>query len=623
MKSSSWISLIFVVLSCSYSPNQYSSLAQNSEFCRSLDWVDDEGADCSDYADNLDWCQVWGDYVHQGSSANEACCACGGGKRIVVDGPPTAAPSAAVVEGSKNCNLSPAIQIDDGLTLQNMVDYDQGTFTMKLVYQGLSWIGIGFENDGRPGKPNFAVIGRDLEGTTSVRKYVLNTANVDGSGVVQMPQGSQTLSNASFTQENGVSTLLFTKPLNEDYDVPAQVVNNQTTWVYAVGLPDNAWAGRHTIFGRFNLALTPCFQYEWEITNPSVQGGLIDENARNSKDNFEERPYKILWILHGAVLVVAWGILCPLAIAFAFLKNKTRTWFKYHQAINNATLLLTCIGILLAVIATYLDDGADHLATDHSWFGVGVFAAILVLILVAFVTPSLGRPFGKLPKKDKKKKNDKKKKDANKPDPKKERDVILGMGGNLEVLHPDSPHNPRNKNKKQQDLYSPRQEAPLMSNDEEEEDRRGVVQNRGCGCCAWIHRIVGYLAVGVAWYTCYSGMDLQKEQFRDMDWSFYYSIAAAVGIVFMILFLLLSCCMKDIVISNNTTEKGQPLASNAQESSPQRQRSIQNDDMTPPGDDDDSSSQSSYENKTMHDLEEPKGQRSPLRKTWNFDTCCL
>lgn len=590
--------------------------------CKNVEWVDDEGYDCFDYDETPEWCEEFGECLFEGSSANEACCICGGGDTFALDGPPTPAPIIEIVPGQKNCVLSPAIEIAEGLTIQNVVDYERGLFTMKLEYSGNAWIGIGFENDGRPGKPTFAVIGRvlgEVEGvpTTSVLKYALNTANEDASGVVEMSQGSQTLEDATFLQFNDKSTLTFTKPLNEDYDIPEQIVTDTTTWVYAVGLPNNAWAGRHTMAGSFNLALTPCFNYEWEITNPSVNGGLVDANALNSRTYFGEKPYKLLWILHGAILTFAWGVLCPLGIACAFLKRKTKSWFRLHQAANNGTLLLTCIGILLAVIATYMDDRSAHLSTDHAWFGLGVFCALLIETILAFGAPSLN--YGN----KKKKRATGNGKHMDPPRKEKERDVILGIGGNLEVLPSDSPHNPRNKNKKS-NLYSPRQEEPPIEQDQD--SVRELPTGRGCGCCAWLHRVLGYLAVAGAWYTCYTGMDWQIFHF-DLDWSWYYAAAAAVGVAFMILAFLLSCCMKDIPVEEPRSSPQQqpeefvkPLGAQDSMAAQQQQRSFFNDDETP---EDDSSDESSYEEKTLHDLEDADGQRSPIRKSWDIDTCCL
>jgi hypothetical protein len=616
-------SLLLLLLSVITSP--LSSSAQ-TEACKNIDWEDDEGFNCFDYDGTPEWCEEFGDCLHLDSSANEACCICGGGNRFVLAGPPTAAPTIEIIPGQKNCILSPSVEIADGLTIQNFVDYERDTFTMKLEYQGNSWIGIGFENDGRPGTPTFAVIGRILEDETqTVMKYVLNTKNPDASGVVEMPQGSQTLEGASFVQFDGKSTLTFTKPLNEDYDIPEQIVTNTTTWVYAVGLPDNAWAGRHTIAGKLNLALTPCFKQEWEITDPAVNGGLVDSNALDARAYFGEKPYKIIWLLHGICLGLAWGILCPLGIAFAFLKRKTKSWYKMHQACNNATLLLTCLGILLGVVATFMDDRATHLETDHSWFGLGVFCALLIETVLAFASSSLN--YGNNQEKEQQEQA------LKQTYPTKERDVILGMGGGVEVLPPNSPHNPRNRNQTN-NLYSDRQEEPPLVDKHEDDNVNEHPTGRGCGCCAWVHRILGYFAVSAGWYTCYTGIDLQNLHF-DMDWSYYYWAAAAVGVLFMILASLLSYCLKDIKPSyNKNARKGKaPGNQNTEEAKPlgaqdaMVQRSFLSDakaDEIPEHDfGDDSNDDSSYEEATNHDLEDKDGQRSPLRKSWDVDTWCL
>jgi hypothetical protein len=45
---------------------------------------------------------------------------------------------------------------------------------------------------------------------------------------------------------------MFTQYLS-DY---AGGVNDQSSWIYAVGLPNNEWTGKHEIHGSFYLPLT-------------------------------------------------------------------------------------------------------------------------------------------------------------------------------------------------------------------------------------------------------------------------------------------------------------------------------------------------------------------------------
>jgi hypothetical protein len=510
--------------------------------CIDRRWIDDEGYDCQDYTDNAndpnadeDWCLLYGQCVNVGSSADRACCACGGG--INQNNAPTAAPIfvnvyAPIMEYDDiNCTLSPPLYIGENLTMQNFVNYNAGQLTMVLSYEGTSWIGIGFENDGRPGKPQFGIIGR-ADGRP-VAKYNLYTSSEDGSGIVELPQGSQTLYSESFIQVDGKSILTFTKDLDEPFDVPAQIYNNETTtWVYAVGLPNNAWAGRHTIAGKFNIALNPCVpfgQSEWVVSNPAVGGGLADNNYIDPFRYFNPIPnYKLLWLIHGILLGAAWGIICPLGIASMILKKKSKKWSNIHLFAKISNLLLNCVGILIGVVATYLDEGMGHLRTDHSKVSLAVFAGLMIDVIVAFAKGDLQKAESL----------------TSKETETEERDVILGIGGNLEVLPPDSPYNPRNKKKS---LYSERKEAPSMerkSASEEEVEKRNTL-------CVWLQYVFGLVLLGVAWYACHQGYDLQTLNWPDLDWEYYYWGAGAVGVLFCIFAILGLCFMEDVAPYNS------------------------------------------------------------------------
>ncbi|CAJ1947249.1 unnamed protein product [Cylindrotheca closterium] len=600
------------------------SVAQSQvELCRNTDWVDDDGCGCEEYDFNQEWCELYGDFVFEGESANTACCACGGGRTIFIDAAETDPP---IVLGEKNCIFSPPVEVAPGLTVENWVDNDELTFRMRLTYEGKSWIGISFENDGRPGKPTFAVIGRQEDNESSVKKYTLNTANPDASGVVEMPQGSQTLEDVQFFQTNTRTVMTFTKTLNEIFDIPEQVVTDRSTWIYAVGLPDNAWTGAHTIHGKFNLALNPCFTNPWEITNPSVNGGLVDGNAVDRRTFFGVKPNKTVWIAHGISLGIAWGIIAPLGLASAFLKRKGPFWGKVNQFANTTLLLLTCAGILLGVVATYLDDRSNHLQTDHSLYGVGVFGGLLVYCMMALY---FGAKATQKEKQEAEARARKKGPPARVVKPKvREPDVILGMGDGLEIVPGDSPHNPKNKNKKKQSLYSEPVEPPPLEEEEE------ATPPEKAGCLEWFSRFLFLALIALAYYTCHSGIDWQTFLYG-LDWSYYYWGVGAFGIVMMLLLILLSCCMKDA-----SSKKVAPSNSRSAPGSPERESAPKdgnNDKITfAKGVDEDSyytpSGRDSYDDTTTlntgqlmeeDDLEDKEAQRSPMRKSWAMDTCCL
>jgi hypothetical protein len=126
---------------------------------------------------------------------------------------------------------------------------------MKFTYTGGSaWIGIGISSQGKTKMtPANAIIGRaNGDGSTFVLKYSLTSDAEDASGVNS--KASQTLTDVSFVQNGATSTLTFTQLLND----PDLEVSDQSTWIYAVGLPRNQWTGEHNIYGSFQIALQSC-----------------------------------------------------------------------------------------------------------------------------------------------------------------------------------------------------------------------------------------------------------------------------------------------------------------------------------------------------------------------------
>ncbi|KAL3936778.1 MAG: hypothetical protein SGBAC_007982 [Bacillariaceae sp.] len=628
-----------------------STVGAQVELCRNSDWVDDDGCGCDEYDFNQEWCSLYGDFVFEGESANTACCACGGGRQIFIDNQAEETDPPIVI-GQKNCILSPPVEVAPGLTVENWVDHDELLFRMRVTYQGKSWVGISFENDGRPGKPPFAVIGRQEEdsaidgssGGTSVRKYTLNTANPDATGVVRMPQGSQTLEQVQFFQTNTKTVMTFTKSMNEIFDAPEQIVTDRTTWIYAVGLPDNQWTGAHTIHGKFNLALNPCFSNPWEITNPSVNGGLVDGNAVDRRTFFGEKPNKTMWLAHGISLGVAWGIVAPLGLASAFWKRKKAFWGLVHQFANTALLLLTCGGILLGVVATYLDDRSNHLQTDHSYYGVGVFGGLLLYSMMALY---FGAKRSQQEKRQEEERARRKRSRDVKPikKPPREPDVILGMGDGLEIVPGDSPHNPKNKNKNnnnnnnKKSLYSEPVDPPTL--DDEEGENKPLPKTT---CLEWLHRFLLLALIALAYYTCHSGIDWQTFLW-DMDWKYYYWGVGAFGAAMLILLVLMSCCVKDMGSSTSKNNaRSEPLAASAP-GSPDREaasngggqqlmfaKGVDEDSYYTPSGRDSSTHDGDTTNtlNTGHlmqddddDLDDKEAQRSPMRKSWALDTCCL
>jgi hypothetical protein len=89
---------------------------------------------------------------------------------------------------------------------------------------------------------------------SSVLKYDVKNTKEDASGVIPMADELQTLMDATFEQNGETSILTFTQKL-VDSGMNDQPITDESSWVYAVGLPDNQWEGTHKVHGSFFMPL--------------------------------------------------------------------------------------------------------------------------------------------------------------------------------------------------------------------------------------------------------------------------------------------------------------------------------------------------------------------------------
>lgn len=345
-----------------------------------------------------------------------------------------------------DCQLSDEISLykDETVFLSHFINVHDATITMRLRYtDGLSWVGIGINTEGRSNMmPARAVIG-DVD--RGVRRYSLQSDDNDGSGVVPMDDREGSLKEASFEQtEIGESILTFSHPLVD------LGFSDSSVWIWAVGLPENAWAGKHRVHGSFNglRLFDGCIQ-QIEAPDPSStvaqttkdpagnggQGavptrlptmaptvtpsevGEIDEatspatnpvygqggtNLSQGISNLESSSDTTqgLWVAHGTVMALAWGGLAPLAIGaaylrhLAFLKNNTY-WLLFHFYLSLSVIVLTVVGFIVAVVATKKEGNLQHFQEDvHRKVGLTILVLVLIQAVAGCARPS---PPPKLP----------------------------------------------------------------------------------------------------------------------------------------------------------------------------------------------------------------------------------
>ena len=129
-----------------------------------------------------------------------------------------------------------------------------GYLRVRLVYEGLNWLGFGTSQSGHM-VPGFAVIGVPAvaSGLSNPGKYQLNGYGIEYVNLLN--QSRQTLQNASILQNATHTTLSFTKRMHEigEYEIHG---NGSNTFIYAVGVANSL--AQHSFSGNLLVRLRAC-----------------------------------------------------------------------------------------------------------------------------------------------------------------------------------------------------------------------------------------------------------------------------------------------------------------------------------------------------------------------------
>jgi hypothetical protein len=448
------------------------------------------------------------------------------------------------------CPLADPITLDsDGLvTLEQVANKAEGTFTMRLTYSGgQSWVGIGINREGSSNmEPTAAVIGRILDGAPDVSKYDLISSSKDGSGVI--PMDLQNLKDVKFEQTDTTSVLTFTQQLSDE----TVTVTDDSVWIYAVGLPDNQWAGKHLIHGAFYLrgmdelctevatgptsAPAPTDGTDTQDSNPSgstssEQSGIVQ--VASTED--ETRP---LWVAHGVLMALAWGVCAPLAIGAVLLRNVSFLsnkgyWFKIHFYLNICNVLFTAAGFALAVVAIQ-KQGDEHFKGErHTKAGLAIFVVALFQFALAFLRPDPP----KAPTQNIKSIDNPADTDSNNSTPYNSTPFSTpqasGIAHAVNVLPPSFICD---RGESDEIELGRNSDAAADGSEQDVPTKSGIR-------LAWeiSHRFTGIALIGLAWYNCTSGIQLQVESYGEQDdqMAAFWGVTAGIsGFIFFLAYIV-------------------------------------------------------------------------------------
>jgi len=124
---------------------------------------------------------------------------------------------------------------------------------------------------------------------------------------------------------------------------------------------------------------------------------LKDEQDAN-KDAFEAQQRQ-LWLVHGALMALSWGVLVPCAIGSSLLRAIIGgpLWFQIHQYTQMLAFLTTTAGFGIAVYNVQREDEGgsspdEHFDEGHKAIGLSIFVLVVAQMLSGIFRPHLPPP---------------------------------------------------------------------------------------------------------------------------------------------------------------------------------------------------------------------------------------
>ncbi|CAJ1963677.1 unnamed protein product [Cylindrotheca closterium] len=257
---------------------------------------------------------------------------------LVIAAAPFAAPTNPPGADSSILELTGGLK---GSTLAYLFTFDdpntggKDSITVTYTTPVTGWVSVGTSETGLMIGSD-AVIG--IPDTGEVKKYSLTSLAL--SDVKPMPDDKQTLVNAAITQANGFTTLTYTKILVEDGEIPINRVGEN---IFIAAHGPSSTLGYHSARGSFSLS-----------------GKVIERDDS-------------LWVVHGWLAAIAWGVMCPLAILAGLFRKYIPgqgTWYQIHRILQTLVIVLTIASVAVAIAAlnkeTPASLSANHFSSDFS-----------------------------------------------------------------------------------------------------------------------------------------------------------------------------------------------------------------------------------------------------------------
>ncbi|KAL7527747.1 hypothetical protein ACHAXR_003523 [Thalassiosira sp. AJA248-18] len=262
---------------------------------------------------------------------------------------------------------------------------------VQLMYAGYTWLGIGVSLQGKmvgshavigqPGKSEpktYYLDGKEKEYIKPTQKQLLEDTSIEFIDDFTIMEFTTTFFNW------GTQSPLGSEPMGIS-------LTNPSTFIYAHGSEGEttlAYHGpnsksSHTIENIMSLSTSK---------EQSFNHMILQENITSTKKK---------WMVHGIMAFLAWGVLAPVAITAAILRDcnvpdcfkgieskiSKKMWLYIHIGLNTANAVFTLILFSIAVSTINFEAGF-HWEHAHSKMGLALFIIVSFQLLGGYLRPS-------------------------------------------------------------------------------------------------------------------------------------------------------------------------------------------------------------------------------------------
>ncbi|KAL7551297.1 hypothetical protein ACHAWF_017576 [Thalassiosira exigua] len=256
---------------------------------------------------------------------------------------------------------------------------------VQMRYHGLAWLGLGVSSEGKM-VGSRAVIGQP--GISDPATYYLGGKDVSSVKV----RGEHHLDGASIEFVDDLTVMEFTTKFSNfvSRGQPAGIgLGGPSTFIWAHGNDGETDLNYH---GPGNKAF-------YKIEN--LMGAAPETQSANSMSTEETiSATRALWVAHGVMAFLAYGICMPVAITAAILRdcivpdvlkgfvNKiSQRWMYIHVGLNTLTYILT-LAVFSVAVSTINIEKSSHWEHGHSKMGLAIFMLVSCQVIGGYFRPS-------------------------------------------------------------------------------------------------------------------------------------------------------------------------------------------------------------------------------------------